>query len=159
MVLNWLVLALSLTQMAAAQGIRDISNNSSGMFLYTFTRHGEVHKALVVTAGNRFETGVIKPGSARCVSLLAAIPFDLGDGAGLTIRLANETGQIEGARLYLDPAHIRADRAWKPIRFEIPPNMDHFVLQFTVDAGPRQNYTGDWIGLAAGTESGCLLAE
>jgi len=143
--------------MAANQGIPEISSDSTRVFLYTFARHGEVHKTLVVTAGNTFKTAVIKSGSARCVSLLAGMPFDLGDGAGLTILLSNETRQFEAARLYLDPAHVRADRAWKPIRLEVPANTDHFFLQFNVDPGPRGDYTGDWIGIADGTDPDCQL--
>jgi len=148
-----------LLQMAAAQGIREISSDSNRVFLYAFTRHGQFYKTLVLTAGTMFQTGIIKPGGARCVSLWAAMPFNLGDGAGLTIVLTNETRRSETVQLYLDPAHVRAQRAWVPIRFEIPPDMDHFVLKFDVNAGPRGDYTGDWIGLAAGGETGCLLAE
>jgi hypothetical protein len=169
-VLNWLIVWLSLMavanqnrpdliQMAAAQGIREIGSDSSQVFLYGFTRHGQFRKTVVLTAGTMFQTSTIKPGAARCVSLLAAMPFDLGDGAGLRILLTNETRRIEAIRLYLDPAHVRAHRAWIPIRFEIPSDMDHFVLQFDVDAGPRGDTTADWIGLAAGGEVGCLLAE
>ena len=156
MVMNWMVLAFSLIQMAANQGIREISNGSNGVFIYTFARHAEIHKTLVVTAGNTFKTALIKSGAARCVSLLAGMPFNLGDGAGLSILLSNETQQVEAARLNLDPAHVRADRAWKPIKFRIPANIDHFFLQFNVDAGPRGDYTGDWIGIADGSDSDCL---
>ena len=170
MALSWLIGWLSLMavandsrpdllQMAAAQGIREISSDSNKVFLYTFTRHGQFHKTLVLTAGTMFQTSIIKPGPARCVSLLAAMPFNLGDGAGLTILLTNETRRTEALRLYLDPAHIRAHRAWITIRLEIPEGMDHFILQFDVNAGPRGDYTADWIGLAAGGDAGCLLAE
>jgi hypothetical protein len=159
MVLSWLVLALSLVQMAEGVGIHDVGGDSNRVFLYPFARHGEVHRTLVVTAGNTFSTSVIQRGGATCVSLKAAMPFDLGDGAGLTIVLKNESRRIEAARIYLDPAHVRADRAWKPLRFEIPADLDHFTLQFSVDTGPRGEPTADWIGLASGSERACLFGE
>jgi hypothetical protein len=149
----------NLVEMAAAQGVHEISSDSSQIFLYAFTRHGQFRKALVLTAGKTFRTGIIKPGAARCVSLLAAMPFDLGDGAGLRVILTDEARRIEAVRIYLDPAHVRADRAWIPVRFDIPPDMDHFILQFDVDAGPRGDTTADWFGLAAGNDAGCLLGE
>jgi hypothetical protein len=171
MIGNWLLVWLAaasifvkdsrpdLLQMARSQDIHELSASSTRVFFYTFARGGDVKKAVVVTAGNIFRTGIIKPDSARCVSLNAAMPFDHGDGAELTILLMNETHRSEAARIYLDPAHIRADRAWKPIRFEVPPGIDHFMLEFSVSAGPRGDYTSDWIGLAPGPAGDCLFAE
>ena len=86
------------------------------------------------------------------------MPFNLGDGAVLKISIRDGTTQSEAVKLFLDPAHIRAHRAWIPVRFEVPAGMEHFRLLLEVTAGARGEYTGDWVGLAAGNESGCLLA-
>ena len=169
MIWRWLIIALSafvvntdnppdLLQLATAQGIRQ-NNGSDHVFLYTFARQGQSRETLVLLPGAVFQTGVIRSGAQRCISLQAAMPFNLGDGAVLKISLADERRRVQAVQLSLDPAHIRAHRAWTPIRLVIPTDMDHFTLQFEVDAGARGDSTADWVGIAAGSEAGCLLAD
>jgi hypothetical protein len=143
--------------MARSQGLHEIRTGDV-KFIYAFTRQGRMRETLVLLPGAVFSTMVLTPGSRRCVSMFAAMPFNLGDGAVLRIFIADETRERQAIELNLDPAHIRAHRAWTPIRFEIPQGMDHFTLRFEVNPGPRGDGVADWMGLAAGDEAGCLLS-
>ena len=143
---------------AAAKGVKAIGSNPEGMFLYSFTRNGERRESLLMLPGAVFQTDVQNVQSPACVSLAAAMPFNLGDGAVLRISAGDELRQQETVRLLLDPAHVRAHRAWVPVRFEIPAGQNRVRLRFEVDPGIRGDHTADWVGLAAGNEPGCLFA-
>ena len=148
-----------LFDVAASKGVKEFGAGVEGTFLHTFTRAGTRRETLVLLAGAVFQTDSMTAIPSRCVSLVAAMPFNLGDGAVLKIIANDETRQQPVFQLSLDPAHVRADRKWLPVRFDIPAVMNHVVLRFEVTAGPRGDQTGDWIGLAPGSEPGCLFAE
>jgi hypothetical protein len=145
--------------MAAARGIGAHGSGPESVFFYAFTRGGRFREALVIEAGASFETNIIEPEAQRCVSLMAAMPWNLGDGAVLRVSLDNGGRLTEVVRLPLDPAHIRAHRAWVPVRFGIPAEAKAVRLRFEVDPGSRNDSTADWLGLAAGDEAGCLFAQ
>jgi len=144
--------------MAAAKGIRPHGAGPESVFFYSFTRAGRFREALVIEAGASFESDVIDPGGRHCVSLAAAMPWNFGDGAVLKVSMDSGGHQTEMVRLSLDPAHIRAHRAWIPVRFEIPVEAKAIRLRFDVDAGPRNEPTADWLGIAAGDDGACLFA-
>jgi hypothetical protein len=161
-ILAWLIALLSgmaiqnppgLLEIAAGNGIKQHGSGPDQIFLYAFTRDGYRREALVLTPGAVFQTEFPESGSPRCVSLLVAMPFNLGDGAVLKISAGNHAIQLA-----LDPAHVRAHRAWLPVRLDLPPGEGRFTLRFEVDAGVRGDFTADWVGLAPGSEPGCLLA-
>src|SRR6476646_10725552 len=112
-------LLTTLLELAAQQGIRPHDGNNQSVFLYTFTRNGETKQTVVVTAGASFQLD-LQTNSAQCVSLAAAMPFNLGDGATLRISIGDGADQAPVTELSLDPVHLRADRKWIPIRFAIP---------------------------------------
>lgn len=147
-----------LVQIAVARGIKPIMTGSEGVFLYTFTREGQRRESVVLTAGATFEIEVANARLHRCVSLMAAMPFNLGDGALLKIALRDGIRPGANLQVFLDPTHTRAHRGWVPVRLEVPAGQDQVRLLFEVSAGTRGDYTADWIGLAAGAESGCLLS-
>ena len=62
-------------------------------------------------------------------------------------------------QLELDPSHVRADRAWLPIRFDVTPDLRDFTIVFEVTAGARGDQTGDWVGLSSGTDKSCLFGS
>jgi hypothetical protein len=167
MILTWLMTLLlvavlpndspNLLSIAASRGIRQVAPNSS-IFFYAFVREGQRRETLVLTPGAVFEIGPLQTGPRSCVSLLAAMPWNLGDGADLKISIVDGAQQRQAADVYLDPAHQRAHRAWIPIRLDVPQSTDHFTLRFEVGPGPRGDLTGDWIGVAPGPERGCLFA-
>jgi hypothetical protein len=146
-----------LIAIAAAKGIKAIGSNPEGMFLYSFTRNGERRESLLLLPGAVFQADVQNVQSPACVSLAAAMPFNLGDGAVLRISVGDELRQQEAVLLSLDPAHVRAHRAWVPVRFEIPAGLNRVRLRFEVDPGIRGDHTADWVGLAAGNEPECLF--
>ena len=147
-----------LIEMAEANGIGPIGTQAGNTFLYTFTRNGQFRKSLVLLPRAVFETDMIETGSGQCVSLVVAVPFNLGDGVSLEISIRSRSETTVIMRVSLDPAHVRAHRTWVPIRFDIPAQKDALRLRFEVDAGTRGDETGDWIGIAAGNDSGCLFA-
>jgi hypothetical protein len=107
---------------ARASGIRPLVENGPDTFFYRFTRGGQFRESLVLLPRAVFETDLIDVGRGRCVSLMAGIPFNLGDGAILEISAEGISGQPQVVRVSLDPAHVRADRTWTPIRLDIPAN-------------------------------------
>jgi len=148
-----------LLAIAAAKGVKGLGQPIQQAFLFSFVRDGQRRDTLLLLAGAAFETDEVQPpGSSRCVSLLAAMPFNLGDGAILKISVRDGGTLHQILERPLDPAHIRADRAWVPIRFDIPAGLQRPRLLFEVSAGARGDGTGDWVGLAPGTERGCLFA-
>src|SRR5206468_2340220 len=74
--------APSLIKMARSQGLHEIRTGDV-KFIYAFTRQGRMRETLVLLPGAVFSTMVLTPGSRRCVSMFAAMPFNLGDGAVL----------------------------------------------------------------------------
>jgi hypothetical protein len=146
-----------LIQIALARGIKQ-STGAEGVFLYTFVRESIRRESLVLTAGAAFETNVTNPDRRKCVSLVAAMPFNLGDGALLKISIRGGAQQDSSFQIFLDPVHVRAHRSWLPLRLEIPSAPEQILLHIQVEAGSRGNYTADWVGLAAGGDSECLLA-
>ena len=151
--------APSLLRIAADQGIRQLGTRSDTIFLYRFTRGGQRRDALVLTPATRFETTPLRSSTRHCVSLLAAMPFNLGDGARLDISLKASERDRRVFQLDLDPAHVRAERAWLPIRFDVPPNIGDFTLIFEVTPGSRGDQIGDWIGISAGPDKSCLFGS
>jgi hypothetical protein len=149
----------SLLRMAAEQGIKQLGAGSETMFLYRFTRAGQRRDALVLTPATKFETTPLQSATLRCVSLLAAMPFNLGDGATLSISLKASGQERRTLQLDLDPAHVRAHRAWLPIRFGVPSDLGDFTIVFEVTAGTRGDQTGDWVGLSSGTDKSCLFGS
>ena len=149
----------SLFRMAAEQGIKQLGTGSETMFLYRFTRAGQRRDALVLTPATKFETTPLQSATLRCVSLLAAMPFNLGDGATLSISLKASGQERRTLQLDLDPAHVRAHRAWLPIRFLVPSDIGDFTIVFEVTAGSRGDQTGDWVGLSSGTDKSCLFGS
>ena len=143
---------------ARAQGILPLVSTDSP-FIYALTRAGERRQSVVLTPGNVYETDAVNASGAGCVSLRAAMPFNLGDGAVLSISLIDGDEEFATLELGLDPAHVREHRRWTPLRLEVPAGMESFRLNAEVGAGSRQDSTADWIGLAAGPERGCVFAE
>jgi hypothetical protein len=122
-------------------------------------REGIRREALVLTSGTAFKLNVANPGRLKCVSLVAGMPFNLGDGALLKVSIEDGAQQDSSFQVFLDPVHVRADRTWRPLRIEIPSAPEKIVLHIQVEAGNRGNSTADWVGLAAGGESDCLLGD
>lgn len=150
---------LDLVALAKTHGISSTFTGKEGIFLYNFTRQGERRETLLLIAGNSFEMQIENPKAARCISLLTAMPFNLGDGAELKIELSTTAGAWkEDKAISMDPAHVRADRAWIPVHMDLPSGLTTFRLRLHVSPGPRGDETGDWIGVAAGPERSCLLA-
>jgi hypothetical protein len=149
----------SLLRIAANQGIRQLGAGSDTIFLYRFTRAGQRRDALVLTPATRFETTPVRSATRHCVSLLAAMPFNLGDGATLnvTVRASGQDRRV--IQLDLDPAHVRAHRGWLPIRFDVPPDAGDFTVVFEVTPGSRGDQIGDWVGLSAGRDPSCLFGS
>jgi len=147
-----------LIETAKAGGIGPVGAESGNTFLYTFTRAGQFRESLVLLPGAVFETALTEIGAGRCISLVAAIPYNLGDGAVLEISVEGGSEQPKVVRVFLDPAHVRAHRTWVPIRLDIPADHDRVRLRFEVDPGIRGDQTGDWMGLAAGNDAGCIFA-
>lgn len=170
----WLVLLVSVTTlllgqvgaqdrpellaMAAAKGIKPVGDPIESVFLYSFTRSGERRESLVLLPGAVFEADLMNTGSGACVSLAVSMPFNLGDGAMLRISTGDGQVRQEAVRLLLDPAHVRAHRAWMPVRFAIPGGQNRVQLRFEVDPGVRGDHTADWVGLTAGNDPECLFA-
>jgi hypothetical protein len=148
----------TLLELAAQQGVRPHDGNNQSVFLYTFTRNGEKKDTVVVTAGATFQLD-LPPNSAQCVSVSAAMPFNLGDGATLKISIGEAEDQRPAAEVSLDPVHVRADRKWIPIRFAIPAGLKAIRVKFEAGPGKRNDSTADWIGLAPGPDSSCLLGS
>jgi len=153
------LIAQGLLELATQQGVKPHDSSNPSVFLYAFTRNGEKHDTLVLTAGASLQIDVPVTDSAKCISLKAAMPFNLGDGATLKISTGDASHRQQVLKLSLDPVHMRADRTWIPIRFAIPDGANPLHLTFEAEPGARNDSTGDWIGLAAGSERGCLLAE
>lgn len=143
---------------ASAKGVKQLSTGLETTFTYAFTRGGQRRQSLVLTPGATFETPLLPVHSPGCVSLMAGMPFNLGDGATLKIEVWDETVRQSAIEVSLDPAHIRAHREWIPVRLNIPAGQDSVRLRFEVTAGIRGDQTADWVGIAAGAEPGCLLA-
>jgi hypothetical protein len=148
-----------LIRIAADQGIRPLAAGSDTIFVYRFTRGGQRRDALVLTPDTRFETTPLRSAAQHCVSLVAAMPFNLGDGATLSISVRASGQDRRVIQLDLDPAHVRAHRAWLPIRFDVPPDLGDFTIVFQVTAGARGDQTGDWVGLSSGTDKSCLFGS
>jgi len=148
-----------LLELAAKQGVKPHDSSNPSVFLYAFTRNGEKHDTLVLTAGSTLQIDVPVTNSAKCISLKAAMPFNLGDGAALKISTGDANHRQQVLKLSLDPVHVRGDRSWIPIRFAIPDGANPLQLTFEAEPGARNDSTADWIGLAAGSDRGCLLAE
>ena len=148
----------SLLRMAADKGVHQLGAGSETIFLYRFTRGGQRRDALVLTPSVTFETTPFRAASHHCVSLVAAMPFNLGDGATLSVWVKSSQSQ-RVFQLDLDPAHVRAHRAWLPIRFNLPAVRGNYTIVFEVTAGARGDQTGDWMGLAPGTDKSCLFGS
>jgi hypothetical protein len=151
--------SLDLLQIASAKGITGAASPAPQVFLLPFIRDGQRRDTLILQAGGRFDTGIITANSFHCVSLVAAMPFNFGDGAVLKISVADGNSIEPAAELMLDPAHVRAHRKWIPVRFGIPAGRQQLRLVFEVTAGIRGDAIADWLGLAAGPESGCLFGS
>jgi len=149
----------SLLRIAADKGVHQLGAGSETIFLYRFTRGGQRRDALVLTPGTKFESTPMQSAAPHCVSLLAAMPFNLGDGATLNIALKASGQEHRVFQLELDPSHVRADRAWLPIRFDVTPDLRDFTIVFEVTAGARGDQTGDWVGLSSGTDKSCLFGS
>jgi hypothetical protein len=147
-----------LVELAARQGIRLHEGNDQTVFLYTFTRNGEKKNTVVVTAGASLQVDA-SADSASCISLSVAMPFNLGDGAVLKISLGDDQRLQPAVDLSLDPVHVRADRRWIPLQFPIPAGLKSVRLKFEAEPGRRNDFTGDWIGLAAGPDASCLFGK
>lgn len=147
-----------LLEIAAAQGIKTSTGDAPPVFLLTFSREGQRRDTLVLQSGAKFETQAIAAGNRRCVSLFAAIPFNLGDGAVLKISTRDERGMRQAFELTLDPAHVRAHRKWLPIRFDTPSDLPRMSFVFEVSGGSRGDSIADWVGVAPGGDSGCLFS-
>ena len=149
----------ALLEIAAQKGVRQLATGLENTFIYAFTRGGQRRQSLVLTPGATFETSILPVDSPGCVSLMAGMPFNLGDGATLKIELWDETRRQSAVEVALDPAHVRAHRAWVPVRLNIPAGRNRVRVRFEVTAGIRGDQTADWVGIAAGAEPGCLLAD
>jgi hypothetical protein len=147
-----------LLELAMAQGIHAHTSETQSVFLYSFTRGGERRDTLVLTAGAAFQIEVPNPDARPCVSLLAAMPFNLGDGAILGISTEANGERVQLFQRKIDPAHQRADRDWLPLRLDVPSTANPILLRFAVEAGIHQDFTGDWIGLTAGPDQECLFS-
>jgi hypothetical protein len=165
-ILKWLLVWLfaspagppGLLELASAKGIGPHTSDAQSIFLYTFTRGGERRDTLVLTAGSTFQIEVPNPSAQSCVSLLAGMPFNLGDGAILNIYTDTAAEKVKILQRTIDPAHHRPDRDWLPIRFDVPSSSNSILLSIEVDAGSRKDFTGDWVGLAGGRDKQCLLS-
>ena len=152
--------APQLIDLAQTQGVRGINGGSEAVFVYTFTRQGQRRETLVVTAGSAFEMEISNSSGRTCMSLSAAMPFNLGDGAVLKLSIRDEAGGKQILELPLDPAHVRAHRQWLPIRVGAPAGLPlRFLLRLEVTAGVRGDYTADWVGVTGGDEPGCLFTS
>jgi hypothetical protein len=149
-----------LTDVAASSGIPTLAiSPNANVFLYAFTRAGQFRESLVLLAGATFGTDLMNLPQGRCISLTAAMPSNLGDGATLNISVEDGLGELELRQFTLDPAHVREHRSWLPIRIDVPDRTRNIRIRFAVGAGVRGDETADWIGLAAGPDAGCLFAE
>jgi hypothetical protein len=149
----------SLLQIAADNGIRQLGSGTDSVFFYRFTRAGQRRETLVLTPAARFETTPLRNVRHACVSLLAAMPFNLGDGAILNVIVRASGQERRVIELALDPAHIRAHRAWLPIRFEVPADAGEFTIVFEVTPGARGDQIGDWVGVSPGPDKSCLFGS
>jgi hypothetical protein len=149
----------SLLRIAEDKGIRQLGSGADSAFLYRFTRAGQRRDALVLTPASRFETTPLRNVTPHCVSLLAAMPFNLGDGAVLNVTVRGSGQDRHVIELALDPAHIRAHRAWLPIRFDVPVDAGEFTIVFEVTPGSRGDQIGDWVGLSPGPDKSCLFGS
>ena len=149
----------SLLRIAADKGVHQLGAGSETIFLYRFTRGGQRRDALVLTPSVTFETTPFRAASHHCVSLVAAMPFTLGDGATLSVWVKSSRQSQRVFQFDLDPAHVRAHRAWLPIRFNLPAVRGDYTIVFEVTAGARGDQTGDWVGLSSGTDKSCLFGS
>ena len=145
-----------LLELARSQGIEQIGEDPPPVFLYTFTRGGQRRESLLLLPNGVFEVD-IGSSSWECVSLVASMPFNLGDGAVLIVSVDDGNVLQQAVRLLLDPVHIREHRAWLPVRFELPGNQSGIQLRFEIEAGVRGDTTADWVGIAPGPETECLF--
>lgn len=152
--------SFNLLELASNQGVKPIVSEDQKIFLYSFTRGGVQRDALVLTPGAAFDSGPLTTENRRtCVSVFVAMPFNLGDGAILTISTIGKAEESEALRLNIDPAHNREHRAWIPLRIRLPKATSPIHIRFRVTAGPLGDGTGDWIGIAPGPDPECLLAK
>lgn len=149
----------NLQELAARKGIRPILGPDQDIFLYDFGRGGIRRESLVLTPGAVFEADFAVEQQRPCASLLAAMPFNLGDGATLDVAALSASEEVQLVHLHIDPAHNRKDRSWIPLRFKIPQFGKPFRVRFKVQPGPNGDFTGDWIGIAPGPDSACLFSQ
>lgn len=148
----------NLLEIAIKQGVRTLGAIQTKIFLYAFTRNRVFRNALVLTPGTVFDMGPLKRDGKTCISLSLAMPFNLGDGAGLRVTYIDNSNQSELYYGFLDPAHLREHRKWVVAMFQIPVGAEEFRLRFEVDSGNNGNMTGDWFGLTSGLDDRCLFS-
>jgi hypothetical protein len=146
-----------LIDIAVSRGVEPLSANPGNVFLYSFTRGGTLRDTVTLLPGGVFQTGQLRNISTDCLSLVAAMPTNLGDGAVLHVAVEGSGGWRELAELRLDPAHVREQRGWVPLRVDIPEGSDGLRLRFEVSAGSRNDPTADWLGIAGGLDDRCLF--
>ena len=147
-----------LIRSAVSRGIKTAeADPNQNVFIYSFTRGGTLRESLVLLPGGVFETDTMNLPSRGCVSVRAAMPWNLGDGAILSVWIERRNQRELAVELPLDPAHVREHRDWVPIRFDLPSDPDGLRLVFGVEAGPRGDQTGDWVGLTDGNDLECFF--
>ncbi len=115
-------------------------------FLFPFSRDGIRREALVLTPGAVWEANPQSLSASSPLRIWVGMPFQIGDGAELsveTVRAGQPGGMI---RMPLNPVHNRGDRQWHLLQMPFAP--DTTLIRFRVSAGPSGDSTGDWVGLA-----------
>jgi len=148
----------TLFRLAGERGIVAVqADPNQPVFLYGFTRDGVFRDTLALSPGATFETGPVEVGAEVCVSLLIGMPWNLGNGA--TLEIAVETdGELLVTQHRLDPAHHREDRTWRPVRIDLDPGTERASMSLTM-IPDLDGQIGDWLGIAPGSEAGCLFSD
>jgi len=114
----------------------------------------------VTRRGRRLDTLTLKAPAAvqaplagypdRCaLNLMAAQPFNIGDGLQLDVTLRGSGSDRVVYRRYFDAARRAADRDWIPL--EIPLDLGGLAepqLEIRISAGPQGDLDADWLALA-----------
>jgi hypothetical protein len=149
----------SLLDLARQKGLNLPVSEDQKMFLFRFSRAGIPLDTILLTPGAVFELEIPPLNKSTCISFRAAMPFNLGDGAMLMISIVYRGVEKVVVERHFDPAHIRSDRTWASIDFEVPSRVDASVLRLTVNPGGAGDYSGDWVGIAPGLGQGCLFSS